>query len=292
MLFRSGMKRDALANGPLWYSDYGLYWMQYCAKQLFEDAIPEYLRRDPKARLMLTSTWANGADTFIRFFLQPEQRARVQMLNVDFYMSARRDLNPNIVLIMTPSEYDQARTSPKFKTVTVERVIPYPDGRPGFYFARLAYADNFDALLAAERAQRSKPVAGQVQIDGQNVQVSHSQLDMGQLRDLFDGDLFTLARGREANPLVFEFTFAQPRPMTGLAADFGSMDFSLTAKLFAPEAAEPITYAQTYRGLPPDPHAELAFDKGPPAVARLRLEILQLNAGDEAHIHVRELKFR
>jgi len=287
-----GMTRDALANGPLWHSDYGLYGMQYGAKQLFEDAIPAYLRRDPKARLMLTSTWANGADTFIRFFLPPEQRARVQMLNVDFYLNARRDLNPNIVLIMTPSEYDQARTSPKFKTVTVEHVIPYPDGRPGFYFARLAYADTFDALLAAERAQRSKPVAGQVQIDGQNVQVSHSQLDMGQLRDLFDGDLFTLARGREANPLVFEFTFAQPRPMTGLAADFGSMDFSLTAKLFAPETVEPITYAQTYRGLPPDPHAELAFDKGPPAVARLRLEILQLNAGDEAHIHVRELKFK
>jgi hypothetical protein len=286
------MLNDALTRGPLWYNDYGLYGMQYGAKQLFEDAIPAYLKRDPNTQILVSSTWANGADTFIRFFLPPEQRSRVQMLNVDYFMTARRTLTPNMLLVMTPPEYEQAKASKKFKSITVEQVIPYPDGRPGFYFARLTYADNLDAIIADEKAARSKPVVEQVAIDGQQMQVSHSQFDAGQLRDLFDGDTFTLARGLEANPLVLEFTFPQPRPMTGLEATFGSMDLTLTARLYADGATEPVTYSQTFRGLPPDPKVELAFDRGPSSVKKLRLEVLQLNAGQEVHIHVRELKFR
>lgn len=286
------MLRDALTNGPLWYSDYGLYGMQYGAKQLFVEAVPEDLRKDPDTRIMMTSTWANGADTFIRFFLPKEQAARVQMLNIDYYLMARRDLNSDIVLVMTPSEYQRAQASGKFKSIDVERVVPYPDGSPGFYFARLAYADNFDEVLAQERAARSQPVAAQAVIDGESVQVLHSQLDMGLAPNLFDGDTFTLVRGLEANPLVFEFTFPQPRRITGLGADFASMDFALTVKLYADPAGEPSVYTETYRGLPPDPHVEMVFDGAPEQVTKMRLEILQLNPGNEVHIHVRELKFK
>ena len=286
------MLRDALTNGPLWYSDYGLYGMQYGAKQLFVDAVPEDLRKDPNARFMMTSTWANGADTFIRFFLTKEQASRVQMSNIDFYTMARRELNPNIVLVMTPVEYERANSSGKFKSVEVERTIPYPDGSPGFYFARLAYADNFDDVLAQEREARSKPVQDQVVLDGQAVSVLHSQLDMGLVPNVFDGDTFTLVRGLEANPLVFEFTFPQPRKITGLGVVFASMDFTLTAKLYTDPAGEPVAYTQTFRGLPPDPHVDMAFEGAPDAVTKLRLEVLQLNAGNEVHIHVRELKFK
>ena len=286
------MLRDALTNGPLWYSDYGLYGMQYGAKQLFVEAVPEDLRKDPNTRIMMTSTWANGADTFIRFFLPREQAARVQMLNIDYYLMARRDLNSDIVLVMTPSEYQRAQASGKFKSVDVEQVVPYPDGSPGFYFARLAYADNFDEVLAQERAVRSQPVMAQAVIDGESVQVLHSQLDMGLAPNLFDGDTFTLVRGLEANPLVFEFTFPQPRRITGLGADFASMDFALTVKLYADPAGEPSVYTETYRGLPPDPHVEMVFDGAPEQVTKMRLEILQLNPGNEVHIHVRELKFK
>ncbi len=287
------MTRDALVNGPLWYSDYGLYGMQYGARQLFQEAVPELLRADPEVRIMMTSTWANGADTFIRFFIPKDQHARVQMLNIDFFMQARRpSLDANTLLVMTPSEYEQARTSPKFKRVEVERIIPYPDGRPGFYFARLEYADNLEEILAQEREARSRPVVEQFELDGQVVQVSHSIFDAGQLRDLFDGDPFTLARGLEANPLVLDFTFPEPRALSGLSATFGSMDFTLTAKVYGDTEGEPQVYSQTFRGLPPDPTVELRFDQGPASVVRLRLEVLQLNVGPEVHIHVREIKFQ
>lgn len=287
------MTRDALANGPLWYSDYGLYGMQYGARQLFQEVVPELLRTDPDVRIMMTSTWANGADTFIRFFLPKAQHARVQMLNIDFFMQARRpSLDANTLLVMTPAEYEQARSSPKFKRVDVERVVPYPDGRPGFYFARLEYADNIEEILAQEREARSRPVVEQFELDGQLVQVSHSIFDAGQLKDLFDGDPFTLARGLEANPLVLDFTFAGPRVLNGLSATFGSMDFTLTARLYGEEGAEPQVYTQTFQGLPPDPTVALRFDQGPGSVVRLRLEVLQLNAGPEVHIHVREIAFQ
>ena len=286
------MLRDALTRGPLWYDDYGLYGMQYGAKQLFEEAVPELLAANPDTRISMTSTWANGADTFIRFFMPKDQASRVQMLNIDYYMGGRRELDPNTILVMTPNEYQQAVSSGKFKSVDVERVLPYPNGNPGFYFARLAYADNFEEILAQEREARSKPVQDQVTIDGQTVQVLHSQLDMGTPANMFDGDTFTLVRGLEANPLVFEFTFPEPRPITGLGADFASMDFTLTAKLYADANSDPKVYAETYRGLPPDPHVDMTFDGAPPLVQKIRLEVEQLNPGNDVHIHVRELNFK
>jgi len=285
------MLRDALVNGPGWYSDYGLYGMQWGAKQLFAEAIPEVLAENPDNRVMLTSTWANGADTFIRFFLPAEQRARVQMLNVDYYMSERRALDDNTILVMTPAEYQLAAGSPKFARVDVYRVVNYPNGSPGFYFARLEYSPNFEDLLAPEREARVRPVQGQVVVDGQLVDVEHSPLDVGQLADLFDGEPFTLVRGLAANPLVFDFIFPTAREVKGLVADFGSMDFSLTVRLYGDATGEPVVYTEVYRGQPPDPHVTLSFPAAPEQVGRVRIEIEQLNPPVDVHIHVREFKF-
>jgi len=285
------MLRDALVNGPGWYSDYGLYGMQWGAKQLFTEVIPEVLAENPDNRVMLTSTWANGADTFIRFFLPVEQRARVQMLNVDYYMSERRALDDNTILVMTPAEYQLAAGSPKFARVDVYRVVNYPNGSPGFYFARLEYSPNFEDLLAPEREARVRPVQGQVAVDGQLVDVEHSPLDVGQLADLFDGEPFTLVRGLAANPLVFDFTFPTLRAVKGLVADFGSMDFSLTVRLYGDATGEPVVYTEVYRGQPPDPHVTLSFPAAPEQVGRVRIEIEQLNPPVDVHIHVREFKF-
>ncbi len=257
--------RHALVQGPRWFNDYGLYGMQYGARQLFEEAIPEYLAEDPDTQIMVSSTWANGADTFIRFFLPNVLQRRVQMLNIDHYMDARRTLDDHTLLVMTPAEYEEALASPKFKAVDVDRIVPYPDGKPGFYFARLTYADNLDELLAAERIERSQPVTDRAAIDGSPAQVTHSVLEAGQVSDLFDGDPFTLVRGLEANPIVFDITFAGPRPIETLAATFGSMDFILYVSAYAPGATEPVVYSREYRDMPPDPTVEVAFRPRPRA---------------------------
>ena len=134
--------------------------------------------------------------------------------------------------------------------------------------------------------------AAPVDVDGQTVDLVYSKLDMGAPADLFDGDVSTLARGLEANPFVLEFHFPEPRSIRGLSAAFASMDFVVTAKLFADEHAEPKVYTQEFRGLPPDPQIDMAFDDAPSTVRKLRLEVLQLQPPTDVHIHVRELKFR
>jgi len=286
------MLRDVLVNGPLWFRDYTLYGMQYGARQLFAEAIPEILSREPETRITVSPSWANGTDNFVQFFLTPEQQKRVSLADVNYYTFEKRDLSPNTILVMLPAEYERVQTDPKFKSLTVERLLNYPDGSPGFYFVRAAYADNVDDLLRAEREARRRPIAGEVEVNGQVWQVSYSPLGAGQLSHLFDGDTFTLVRGLEANPLVFEFTFPQPLAIDSLAADFGSMDdFTLTLNFYAPGADNPVTYAQDYRQLPPDPHVEMRFDQGPEAVAKIRLEIKHNLSGETAEIHVRELAF-
>jgi len=152
--------------------------------------------------------------------------------------------------------------------------------------------DDADAILAAEREARRRPVEEEVEIDGQMVRVRHSRFDMGQAHHMFDGDRFTLARGLEANPLVIELMFPEPRIVSGLTADFASMDFTLSIGLYEDGSEEPVSYTKTYRGLPSDPHIEIDFERGPHTVSRMRLEIKNLQAGDTAHIHVRELALR
>lgn len=285
--------RTALTQGPFWSSDYGLYGMQFGAKQVFEDAIPELLESDPNLQMRVSSTWANGTDNFVRFFLTPEQWSHVQMLNVDYFTFEKRALDQNTMLVMTPNEYETARTSPKFKAVDVARIIPYPDGQPGFYFARLEYADNVDALFTAEREERRKPVGEAFELNGQVVTITHSRLDAGSLKELFDGDTFTLVRGLEANPLVFDVAFLAPQKIPSLQLTLGAMaDFTLTLYVYPPGSDQPVKYEQQFVGLPDDPQVDFPLTRGPGDIIRLRMEIKNNLSGDTAQIHVREIVFR
>jgi 4-amino-4-deoxy-L-arabinose transferase-like glycosyltransferase len=286
------MLRDALVNGPTWFTDYSMGGMQYGMKQLFEDKIPGYLARDPNVRVLVSPSWANGTDVFHQFFFTPEQQRRVDFKNVDYFVAERRELTREMLLVMPFNEYQNALQDPKLANITVDEMMPYPDGSPGFYFARLEYSAQADALFEQERLARQQPVTETIEIDDQVVTVTHTQLGGGQLRDLVDGDPFTVLRGVEANPIVFDFQFPAARPLSGVTLTTGTMaDFTVTLRLYAPGAAEPTVYAQSYRGLPDDPSVTLQFGQAPPAPDRIVVEILDQRAGPAALIHVREVTF-
>jgi 4-amino-4-deoxy-L-arabinose transferase-like glycosyltransferase len=282
------MLYDALTHGPTWSKDYTLYGMQYGAEQLFGEAIPSDLARDPNVRFEVSPAWANGTDLFIPFFLSPSQQARVQLRNIDYYLSDKQTIDPNVIQVMTPEEYDRAIQSGKFKDIKIEQTLPYPDGRTGFYFTRLTYADNVDQTFAAEAETRRQLLKAQIRLGDQRVTVQYSQIGDMTIESIFDGDRDTLVRGTEANPFVLEFDFPEPRPVTGIVADFGSMDFTLTAQLYAPGSDTPVKQSQTYRDQPPDPHVEMKLENAPALVSKLRVEILSLLAGKTANIHIRE----
>jgi len=283
--------RTSLEDGPLWFRDYGLYGMQYGARQLFEEAIPEYLRNEPDTTVLVTSTWANGADNFLRFFYTPEEQKRVVMDGVESYMFKKRPLDQSMLFVMSAAEYESAKSSPKFESVKVEKIIPYPDGTPGFYFARLKYVPNIDAVFTAEEQVRRQLLSGTWIVDGQEVEIRYSKIDMGDPALMFDNDLYTLARGLEANPFILEMTFSEPRTISGMDADFGLVNVTVTVQLFTQYNEQPVTYNETFLNSTGSSAVEMSFENPPERVNRVRIEILNILSGETANIHIRELHF-
>lgn len=285
------MFRTALVAGPLWSDDYGLYGMQYGAKQLFADAIPEYWSENPELRFHVSSTWANGTNHFLDFFFDDERRNKVQISGIDDYLSEKRAISADDFFVLTQPEYQKAVDSDKFKEIDIDRIISYPDGSPGFYFVQLEYVDDIDEILTAERLERQRPLEGEVEIDGQIVDVVYSRTDMGSLADMFDDDEFTLLRGLEANPFILEFTFPDPQPIAGIYGFFGMMDYEIAVDVFADPQSDPVHYEINEANVQVEPQIEIQFDQGPEVVQRLELSIENLLSGDTAHIHIRELDF-
>ncbi len=69
------------------------------------------------------------------------------------------------------------------------------------------------------------------------------------------------------------------------------VNLRLTVQLYETADSQAITYQQTFLKDAGDPNVRLSFDKGPKMVSRMRIEILNVETGETANIHIRELKF-
>jgi len=288
--FNLFMLFDALTNGPTWYTNYGLYGLQYGAQQVF-GAVREELERTPQTRVMVSPNWANATNT-LQWFFAPDDN-RVRMVNIDAYKFSPLPLTDDTLLVMTPDEYARTTHDPKFTGIRVERTIPYPDGQPGFYFVRLKYSPEAQAIFAAEDAARRKPVSETIMLDGQLVTILHSQFDIGQIAHAFDGDPYTLVRTLVDNPAIIEITFPEPRALTGMDLTTATMDFNATVKLTAADGSTPQVYSRDFVQQGPDPTVDFPFDPKPTGpIKTLRLEVKDLNTPGDAHIHIREIKLK
>lgn len=282
---------DSLSNGPLWYRDYTLYGMQYGAKQVFSEAVPRTLATNPDTQIVVSSTWANGADIFEQFFLTEDQRDRVSFNSIEAYLFEKLPLNEETLLVLPREEYQHAIESGKFRNVIVHEVINYPDNTSGFYIVSMDYVDNIEEIFEAEKQARTALVESEVRIDHSRWFIRHSMLDIGTPAAIFDGDPYTLIRGLEANPLILEIQFDEPKSVSGFSADFANMDFSITAILYPPGSDESYEFNETWLNMDGDPHIDMLFEQPPSSVERVRLEIFSHSHGERAHIHVRELDF-
>ena len=253
-------------------------------------AVEQWLEDEPDANFYVSPTWANGVDTLQQFFLPAG--APVGIANADRFTEQRQPLTDQTILVLTAREYEQALMDPKLADVRVEKLIPYPDGSPGFYFVRMRYSDQADALFEQERQRRLMPVIDTLEVRGETLTIEHPLLDSGGVQHIFDGDPYTLARGYDANPMLLKITFGAPRPLTGIDITTGSMDFALTIRLFPADGGAPAVYSGTYRDLPDDPTVSMDFPGAPDAVSRIELEIQHLLEPGPAKIHLREIRFR
>jgi len=147
------MLADALSNGPLWSRDFGLAGMQYGARQVFGE-MEQILEQRPETKIVLSPSCANGTDVIARFFFSDP--LPFELGSAEGYYSTAKTLDDNQLFIMTPEEFDDLPRN-HFAQVNVEKIMLYPDGKPGFYFVRLNYAENIHQVIAREAAERHTP---------------------------------------------------------------------------------------------------------------------------------------
>lgn len=287
------MLADSLRNGPTWYTDYGLYGMQYGAKQIYQQTVVPALKADSQARFYITPSWANGAEHFVNFFVPREFQSRVALGQIYDFINPDRPFTDNDYFVATWLEFEKIRNDPKFTQVTVRSTIPYPNGETGFYIFNARLVENIRQVLAEEDLARRTPVEQTIEWMGQSVRVRHSQLSGGRLEDLIDGDPETLARGERANPIFYEFFFSQPLAASELVLTTGSMrDFDVQVLVYPPGETRAIEYSKKFTDLPDDPTITIRFENGPAQFDHLVLLVRDNNQGAVAQVHIREIQFR
>ena len=280
------MTFDATRNGPTWYSDYSLYGMQWGGQQL-STKILEFKQTHPQAQLTLSPTWANNTDVIMRYFLGDP--LPVTMGTLDAHNTTYLPFGDEEVFILPPEEYAALKENPKFADLTVLDLLAYPDGKPGFYFVSLDYAEGAQAIFDAELAERRQPRLEQVELLEQTVEVTYPLLDIGEIQDAFDGDRATLIRTFEANPLNLTLTFSKPVVLQTLTVWLGNVRSAIRVELIDDQSL---------------PHSFEAFDAGTEAihpikvdfgekltVKSLNLNLESLDEREPVHVHLWDVTF-
>ncbi len=285
------LTRLALRDGPFWSRDYGLYGLQYGAPQVCA-GIRQSLARSPDTRVLMSPTWANNPNQFLDFFLRPGERDRASIGGIGDYLFSRMPVADTDLFVLTADEYAQIRDSPKFRVLPPERVVPYPDGRPGFYFVRFGYSPEADAIFAAEREARRKPQEERITLDGQSVLVRHPMEASGRVVDLFDNRFDTTLKGLEANPFFIELDFENPRRISRIDLLITKMDADIRIDVTPASGGQRLELTRKVRNLETDTRVEFPFPDGAIEAARARVEIFLPYAKDPAHVEVREIELK
>ena len=275
---------DSLTKGPTWYSDYGLNGMQYGGRQVFARAA-EIARANPEREILVSSTWTNGADVVMRYFT--DALPNVKIGNINAFGLQYRVLDRSMLFIMTEEDLQWIRDSGKFKNITIEEILPYPDGSDGFFFVSLAYVENIEDILAAERAARQIPLSETITFLDQEVSIQHPTLDMNEIGHAFDGDPTTLIRTLEANPLELHLTFSKPIQAKTVRIVVGGTPTQVKTSAYGggenlAELIQQVGASVEKRELMLSFQETLTIDS-------LVIEVFNIHDGETAHVHLWEV---
>ena len=261
--------------------------MQYGASQLFGE-IQQQLADDPEKKMVVSPNWSNGTDVVARFFL--DDPLPITLSSIDGYMTGEQTIDSQTTYVFIPEEVRQLRESRKFTNIQVDKVINYPTGQPGFYFMRMEYVSNIDDIISAEKALWHTTITGSIQLPdgGPIVQVDHSLLDMGSLKDLFDGDDRTLARTKASNPMIIDILFENPITAQGIVIRVGGVKTTLTVVVYSNNNDLPVVYVKTKEQTIDPENMTVDFGVTLP-LDRIHIEVLSVNDQEPAHIHVWEV---
>jgi len=84
--------------------------------------------------------------------------------------------------------------------------------------------------------------------------------------------------------------FPTPRQISRLEAEFGLVNIQVTVNLYATPEAKPVVYEGVFMNASGNAPVSMEFNQGPATVARIHFEFLNIQSGDTANIHIRELQ--
>jgi hypothetical protein len=287
-LMSFGMLVEALVYGPTWDDDYTLYGLQYGGQELFNE-IKDLQKQYPDKKVILSPNWANGTDTIARFFLGDP--LPIEIGSIQEFGNEILPLDKNIIHIMLPNEYHWMLESGKFTDIEVIQTLKYPNGSDGFFFVTMNYVDNINEIIEQEIAERRKPRQATIMISGQEVQAVYPLLDMNEIKHAFDGNDTTLIRTFEANPLRIELIFPEPRQISNVTTLVGgaSTRLSLIMTIFGSDGV--VTRSTEVGESTQVRPITIELDE-PVLVDHLVIEVLNINDGNVAHVHLWEITFK
>jgi 4-amino-4-deoxy-L-arabinose transferase-like glycosyltransferase len=168
-------------------------------------------------------------------------------------------------------------------------------GLPVFYAAPLLKGQAASAAPAPAPASGGEQLElSMVEIDAQTARVSYSSLDIGEVRNVFDRQADSLIRGKDANPLVLDIQFSQPRSVSAISMTLATMPHAQIKIELTREDGGTTSFSREFIDLDGIPDVELPVPSAPVRTRRLRIEILDLapRGQDAPHIHVREVQLR
>jgi len=286
--FNVFLLNNALTAGRTWSTDYGLSGMQYGASQVFGRMI-QINQQSPNTRMVLSPSWANGTDVVARFFLPDSFPA--ELAGIDSYLNEKHPFDANTIFILPPEEYQRALDSHKFNDVLIQSTLPWPDGKTGFYFVTMRYVDNVDALFAQDVAARQAMQTATVTVDGVDLKIQYSPLDMGQIVNIFDGDLNSLIRTAAANPMKLQIDFPAPLRMSSLTLHIGGTATTLDVAVQVAGEAAARNYHQQI-GEDPLPRPLTVNLGGPLDVTGLFIKLKNTNDPEPGHVHLWEISWK
>lgn len=279
------MMFDALIRGPTWFRDYGLSGLQYGANQVFPEAL-EFSKQNPGTRVYLSGGWCWSADVVSQFYLPGESMVSLATPDqLPEVIAAGED----VVFVVIPDEYKRLVESDEYQTISVEQIVPYPDGGPGFRFVRLAFTQaKLDAIRRGYEEVK-EPVTVPLSLDGEDITVTHPPLGGSTVDSLFDGDPDTFAHSDSQNPFLLDIGFDPARRLAGFVIRLGSEKNVIKATVFPEDGTDPVSHVVEAGPVDQYKDVVVSFDE-PVRAKRLLIEILDEFAPPDAFVHVWELQ--
>jgi 4-amino-4-deoxy-L-arabinose transferase-like glycosyltransferase len=277
--------QNSLRTGSLWSHEYGIDGVQWGAPQVFAQA-NRYVEENPNRSVAISPNWTFQGEQMRQFFLPNQPNVRIEAIEPYIYTLAP-DILENTSFLLTAEDLQKVEESGHFAPPQIEGQIAYPNDQPGFFLVRLHYVDNIDQILQAEFDLRHQLVPASWQIDALTVTGQVSQLD-GDIQNIFDGNPETLTRTAGVNPFVLEITFPEVQALRGVQVHVGAEAMRLNARVTTDPPQDDTLFILTAAKSDGFKDLTLDFEKVL-NVQSMRLELLDLSAGDPSPVHIWEI---